>query len=197
VVLDKYYLKTNMSPFYTAALVLNPTFCIRYIEQHWPKKWSKPILAKVKKLWEKYKEEVVPLQTTLTFLYNNPSQELPELDTFDRIALSLCSVARPASEDEYEDYNSQESYDPGKRGALAWWYQDTQRQRWPRLSLMAIDILSIPAMSDEPERVFSGGCRTISWDRGSMLPETLEQRECLKHWKKSGLINAFVHEEIE
>jgi hypothetical protein len=24
-----------------------------------------------------------------------------------------------------------------------WWYQDTQRQRWPRLSLMAIDILLI------------------------------------------------------
>jgi len=52
-------------------------------------------------------------------------------------------------------------------------------------------------MSDEPERVFSGGRRTISWDRGSMLPETLEQRECLKHWKKSGLINAFVYKEIE
>ena len=41
-----------------------------------------------------------------------------------------------------------ESYDPGMKGALAWWYQDTQRQRWPRLSLMAIDILSILAMSD-------------------------------------------------
>ncbi len=90
-----------------------------------------------------------------------------------------------------------DSCDPGKQGALAWWCHDVQRQRWPRLSLMAIDILSIPAMSDEPERVFSGGRRTISWDRGSMLPETLEQRECLKHWKKSGLINAFVHEEIE
>jgi hypothetical protein len=76
--------------------------------------------------------------------------------------LSLCSVARPASEDEYEDYNSQESYDPGKKGALVWWYQDTQRQRWPRLSLMAIDILSIPPMSDEPERVFSGARRTVS-----------------------------------
>jgi hypothetical protein len=30
-----------------------------------------------------------------------------------------------------------------------------------------------------------------------MLSETLEQRECLKHWKKSGLINGFVHERIE
>ena len=51
---------------------------------------------------------------------------------------------------------------------------------------MAIDILSIPPMSDEPERVFSGARRTVSWDRGQIEPETIEMRECLKHWKKSG-----------
>ena len=95
--------------------------------------------------------------------------------------MSLWAVARPASEDEYEDYNSLESYDPGKRGALTWWCQDTQRQRWPRLSLIAIDILSIPPMSNEPERVFSGARRTVSWDKGQIEPETIEIRECLKH----------------
>jgi hAT family C-terminal dimerisation region len=106
---------------------------------------------------------VIPVPTTTPFSYEDQNQAEPqELDTFDRIALSLRSVTRPASEDEYEDYNSQESYEPGKKGALAWWYQDTQRQRWPRLSLMAIDILSIPPMSDELERVFSGARRTVT-----------------------------------
>ena len=76
--------------------------------------------------------------------------------------MSLCSIARPASKDEYKDYNSQESYDSGKKGALAWWYQDTQRQRWPRLSLIAIDILSIPPMSNKLERVFSRARCTVS-----------------------------------
>jgi hypothetical protein len=56
-----------------------------------------------------------------------------------------------------------------------------QRQRWPRLLHMAIDILLIPAMSDKPERVFSGARRTISWERGQIEPETLEMTECLKH----------------
>jgi hypothetical protein len=56
---------------------------------------------------------------------------------------------------------------------------------------MAIDILSIPPMSDEPERVFSGARRTVSWDRGQMEPETIEMRECLKHWKKSKILDAF------
>ena len=119
-----------MSPFYIAALVLNPGCCTRYIELHWPKKWRALALAKVKKLWEKYREVVIPIPTSSPFLYENQNQEeLQELDAFDQIALSLCSVARPASEDEYEDYNSQESYDPGKKGALVWWYQDMQRQR--------------------------------------------------------------------
>ena len=46
---------------------------------------------------------------------------------------------------------------------------------------MAINILSIPLMSDEPERVFSGARRMVSWDRGQMEPETIEVREYLKH----------------
>jgi len=57
---------------------------------------------------------------------------------------------------------------------------------------MAIDILSIPAMSAEPERVFSGGRRTVSWDRTQMTAETLEMRECLKHWKRSGVLKVLI-----
>jgi hypothetical protein len=126
-------------------------------------------------------------------LYNKHNQEEPkELDSFSRIALTLDVQARPASQDEYKDYNMAESYNPGTKGALAWWYQDTQRQRWPRLSLMAIDILSIPAMSDKPERVFSRARRTVSWDKGQMVPETMEWRECLKYWKRSRILDTFL-----
>jgi hypothetical protein len=75
-------------------------------------------LAKVKKLWEKYQEEVQPLPTLLSFLYNNPLKEPKKLDPFNQAILSLRSVARPASKDEYKDYNSQELYNPEKKGAL-------------------------------------------------------------------------------
>ena len=189
-----------MSLIYIATLVLNPIFYIRYIILYQPKKQRVAALKKVKELQEQYREVKILVPTTTPFLYKNQNLnepiELEELDAYDCIALARLSIARPSSIDEFEDYNSQESYDPGKKGALAWWYQDTQRQRWPRLSLMAIDILSIPAMSDEPERVFSGCRRTIPWDRASMLPETLEQRECLKHWIRSGIINVLLYKAV-
>jgi hypothetical protein len=46
---------------------------------------------------------------------------------------------------------------------------------------MAIDILSIPAINDEPERIFSGTRRTISWKRAQIEAENLEKIEYLKH----------------
>jgi len=89
-------------------------------------------------------------------------EEEKELDVFDRIGQDLGKYMRPFSQDEYRDYTDQPLYDIGKMSALVWWGQEPQRKRWPRLSLMALDILSIPAMSDEAERVFSGARCTIS-----------------------------------
>jgi hypothetical protein len=102
---------------------------------------------------------------------------------------------RPSSHDEYQDYINQLPYDIGEMTALQWWGLEPQRTRYPRLSLMAFDILSVPAMSDEPERVFSGARRTITWDKAQMEPDTIEMRECLKHWKKSKILNQIVIED--
>ena len=52
---------------------------------------------------------------------------------------------RPASQDEYDDYTSRDPVDIGKMSALTWWCQEEHQARWPWLSYMAIDILSVPA----------------------------------------------------
>lgn len=57
--------------------------------------------------------------------------------------------------DEYEHYcKSERVY--GFTGALTWWLEETQQKTYPNLSKMAVDILSIPTISAEPERLFSG-----------------------------------------
>jgi hypothetical protein len=77
-------------------------------------------LESVQKLWETYREVKILVSTTTPFLYNKHNQKEPkELDSFSRIALTLDVQARPASNNEYEDYNMAESYDPSTNGALA------------------------------------------------------------------------------
>jgi hypothetical protein len=46
---------------------------------------------------------------------------------------------------------------------------------------MAFNILSIPVMNDEAERVFSETRRTISWERAQMKSLTIEMVEYIKH----------------
>ena len=52
--------------------------------------------------------------------------------------------------------------------ALDWWKDPAQRSRFPLLHLMALDIFSIPAMSSEPERVFSEARKALSYSRSSL-----------------------------
>jgi len=190
-VFDKYYAKTDTTPLYAAALILHPLRRTDYIKNNWPSKWAKPVLNNVTKFWETYRDQshrtLVP---GIAAAYNSSEKEKEkELDVFDRIAQDLGKYARPTSQDEFQDYCNKNPYDIGKMTALEWWCQDQQRTRWPRLSTMALNILSIPAMSDEAERVFSGARRTVSWERAQLNVETLECIECLKHWKWSKLLH--------
>ena len=49
---------------------------------------------------------------------------------------------------------------------------------------MALDILTIPAMSAAPERLFSSANITISDRRNGLHSDTTEAIECLKSWRK-------------
>ena len=61
---------------------------MRYFEVNWPKHWSKPILAKVKKLWEEYRVTIPCFGVS----YDIRSKEPKDLNTFDKIAQSLKQV---------------------------------------------------------------------------------------------------------
>ncbi|KAG8677833.1 hypothetical protein FPOAC1_003861 [Fusarium poae] len=52
-------------------------------------------------------------------------------------------------------------------------------EAYPRLSRMAIDIVSVPVESAEPERTFSGARRTARWDMLRLLIESIEKIECI------------------
>jgi hypothetical protein len=169
--LDKYYCLTDESPAYVAAIVLHPSHKWHYVHENWKQDWVDSAKTMVDSFWEEYKPvgppiplSIAPLSTTNEFLDWRNKHLQPVLFT-----------------DEYERYcRSERVY--GFTSALAWWQEETQQKHYPNLSKMAVDILSIPAMSAEPERLFSGAKITITDRRNRLGADVIGALECLKSW---------------
>lgn len=56
--------------------------------------------------------------------------------------------------------------------------------KYPNLARMALNILSVPAMSDEPERLFSSAGLTLTDRRNRAGIDLIEALEQLKSWYK-------------
>jgi len=54
---------------------------------------------------------------------------------------------------------------------------------------MAIDLLSIPAMSDEPERIFSRLGQMVTKRRNHLEQSTIQATLCLYSWDKNKIID--------
>jgi hypothetical protein len=65
--------------------------------------------------------------------------------------------------------------------SFQYWLRPAVRAKYPSLARMAIDMLSIPAMSAEAERVFSSASFILNSRRRRLREETLEAMLCLTH----------------
>jgi hypothetical protein len=186
-VLDKYYTMTEDVPVYAAALLLDPSKRLAYIQQNWPREWHETAIAGARDIWmteyqglaisKEPERRPAPLPSKkdgqLSFLFRSIEVKQKAIST-DSDNLDSFINALPLEID---------------CTPLEWWSRLEQRTQYPRLSRMAIDILSIPSESAEPERAFSGARRTASWDRLRITCKNLEKVECIGgNWLREGLI---------
>lgn len=185
--IDKYYNLTDDSPLYAAALLLHPSYRKQYLEDTWRKDWVQPAVEGVRALW---KDEYAGFQVeecrstsddTVQARTTEPSFYQQQKELLHR---------RRQLKDEFELFIEQSDIDVAD-GAISWWLESSQQRTFPRLSRMAIDVLSAQAMSAESERVFSLTRRTISWDRTRLKCSTVEQLECQKSWIKDGVTSEY------
>jgi hAT family C-terminal dimerisation region len=82
--------------------------------------------------------------------------------------------------DEYDQYLQEEviEFNDLKITESALDYWRTVEPRWPNLTRMAFDALSIPAMSSECERCFSSSGNMITDTRNKLNPESVEACKC-------------------
>lgn len=73
-----------------------------------------------------------------------------------------------------------------RNNPILWWAERVRD--YPRLSIMATDYLSIPAMTAETERLFSSCGRMTTPLRNHMDGDTIMRAQCLRSWAKEGII---------
>ena len=178
--LEEYYQLMDDTPAYAVALFLHPKFRFNYFKNRWTTKtlqpYLKPTLAAIRKLYNtEYRNNVT--ETTLQALDTEKQEKEDIFTTFLNKDIQL--------KDEFDTYfNGAPLVVPNDFNPIQWWANNTGS---PQMMNMAFDMLSIPAMSAETERVFSGAKLTISSSRNRLDEDIIEATECLNRWYRAGL----------
>jgi hypothetical protein len=178
--LDKYYNIIKSIPVYIVAVVLDPSSKFDFFETcSWHTNEIENAKDIVITLWKENYKSSPTAETDST-----PSRECEDGDFLEWRA----KKRRVSDADELEQYLAMPfSVDLTDMERIQWWYN--KKDMWPMLSKMALDILSIPSMSADAERLFSSG-KLVLRDTGSRLSsESIAALECLKSWEKEGVIS--------
>lgn len=180
--LRKYYEKTDECPAYATALLLHPAYRAKYINTNWLEEWRPSAFESARTIWAEYKDRPIASKPRSLQASNKP------LTKFESLRRALEVADYNTEEDELERFlNGTPTTISG--APLKWWTREEQRIEYPRLHQMAIDILSIPPLSDKIEGVFSGVRRATPWERGSLNVETIQIQELMGSWNKNGLLH--------
>ncbi|KAG6989519.1 ATP-dependent DNA helicase pif1 [Fusarium oxysporum f. sp. conglutinans] len=178
---EKYYQLTEQAPVYVAGILLHPALRKSYLSEQWKRNpaWVSNAVKAVRKIWStEYKSYQLP---------DKQQEKGQELDEFDRWRQKVYSTASEVK-DEFDRFIYGSQVGIGQQTALQWWLEPTQRENFPLLCRMAIDIFCIPPMSTEAERIFSGARRQVRWDRSSMSAKMVEAFQIFEKPKSSPAI---------
>ncbi|KAL9572117.1 hypothetical protein ACKAV7_003834 [Fusarium commune] len=118
--------------------------------------------------------------------YSNPFQEYLEENRCAAPATQGDDSLEPF-EDEYQHWiSNHESGDAQVRDPLAYWHE--KRFKYPRLSRMALDFLTIQPMSAECERLFSAAGRMVTPLRSRLEAQVIGTCQVLRSWLRAGII---------
>jgi hypothetical protein len=75
---------------------------------------------------------------------------------------------------------------------LEFWSKPRIKHTYPRSSHMARDLFTIPAISDEPERVFFSCGNMVAAQEGSLSADAIEETQCVKSWMKENHFTEYI-----
>ncbi|KAJ3453694.1 hypothetical protein MRS44_017941 [Fusarium solani] len=165
--------------------------------------WRSDYEEKLVEIWETYKERDINCEVlsmadeasmdyiegrlarsvagstlTQTSAASNPRKTTRKTKQTAAVAMTDDEYARYCAEDIVHSHHY-------RSRPIGWW--KVNANRYPRLSLMAVDMLTIPSSSAESERTFSSAGRMMAPLRSRLRRETVAMAQCIRSWSKAGI----------
>jgi hypothetical protein len=180
---SEYYDKLDRSPVYYAATILHPYYK-KYCDVAWSDRpdWLAANNRNFRALWAGYNDtqRVVRCPKVL-------SNDMD--DAIDSLIDPTNNSDDAAADYEYDRWKrSEPRAEKGTEHAnnlIQYWL--LLRDRYPNLSKLALDVLSIPASSCDCERMFSELGDLLEPRRRAIQPQLLAAIQCVRRWRKAGL----------
>ena len=212
--LHKYYdLLTGAA--YVGAVVFNPTKKWRLLDLLWSrvpsrkaKSWRLDYERRLLQIWERYKDREVDCEVLAThedssmdYIERRLARSIAGSALFRGSSSTATSLrkgnhktsqmsAGSAVDDEYARYCAEDVVNSHhyRCQPIDWW--KINAGRYPRLSMLAIDMLSIPSSSAESERTFSSAGRMTGPLRNRLRREIVAMAQCIRSWSAAGIYSA-------
>ncbi|OBS15352.1 hypothetical protein FPOA_28533 [Fusarium poae] len=198
--LDSYYAKAGESPLIYAAAVLNPgkrwDAFDGWYEDH--PNWIDAARQQVYRLWrEQYKDLPIDAEDVLepprkalrlsTNKFTNFKKQRRDVSGQTSASLSPCASPAATEPDEFELWEHDHAAgDKHVEDPRLYWHK--RRQKYPRLSRMALDLHTVLPMSAEVERLFSVTGHMVVPLRNRLHADTLSLCQTIRSWYHAGVI---------
>ncbi|EJP62011.1 transposase-like protein [Beauveria bassiana ARSEF 2860] len=190
--INAYYELTDQSPIYRMAIALHPAYQFEYFREKWWKReeWIKTAKKELNVYYDRFAAATVATEH-VDQAETSPSSSPTSDDEFDAWGHTTDRPHRGKRrkvETEWEIWVKQvpSKDEMSVKNPLAWWVD--RGHVWPVLSKLALNIFSTPAMSAEPERVFSDGGELITDKRNGLGDDTVEAEMMQKNWIASNIL---------
>jgi hypothetical protein len=132
--------------------------------------------------WPPYPPVGCPPDSQLWLRYSDPYEDPFGFD--QRLPKSPPTAVKG---DEYEQWQlDRKPGDRRIRDPIKYWIE--KQDRYPRLSRMALDFLTIQAMSTKCEKVFSAAGKMLMAERNKLEVEAIAMCQVLRSWYLAGVI---------